>query len=114
MGFEVHGNGNRVAGRDYYENRSRPCPKCEQRFITQGMTICNNCRAHQEMLEARTKLTGLGVATLVVFGWLMGRRSESNVVTEPSDLLVLLLSSAGIVFSVVLVYMLAAEWLRNR
>jgi len=113
MEIDVKGNGNRVAGRDYYENRSKPCPKCEQRFITSSMSICNNCRSHEAMMAARTKLIGFVMGVFVVFGWLMQRRINAGITAAPEDLAGMLVTSVGIVLIAVALYVLVTEWFKR-
>lgn len=66
MSIEVNGNGNRVAGLNYYENPTlaltpeqlkqlapRKCPVCEQRLLGSDESSCNSCRSeeHARRLE---------------------------------------------------------------
>lgn len=65
MGMNVNGNGNRVAGRDYYENRSKPCCKCETRFVVSTRTVCNHC-LHQEQVEKNKSLAMILLAAFIL------------------------------------------------
>lgn len=113
MGIEVKGNGNRVAGNDYYELKIKFCPRCEMRGLNQGMNVCNHCRSHEAMLEARTKLVGFFMGVFVVFGWLMQRRIDSGVAMAPGELGGMLVTAVGVVLIAVCVYMLVVEWFKR-
>ncbi|NPE59266.1 hypothetical protein HLB27_06565 [Dickeya dadantii] len=53
--FNVGGNNNRVAGRDYHEHQYLilPCPYCEQRYLSPGRTCCRHCEEQFEELKRR-------------------------------------------------------------
>jgi len=68
--IQVEGSNNRVAGRDYYENQIKPCPKCEQRVIDRDKNICNHCTQQEREQFAHGAMLLLGICVLFVFSWL--------------------------------------------
>lgn len=113
MGIEVKGNGNRVAGNNYYEFKIKACPRCELRVIDPQREICNHCRSHEAMMEARTKLVGFVMGVFVVFGWLLQRRIDAGVATAPGELGGMLVTAVGVVLITVCMYMLVVEWFKR-
>lgn len=114
MRIDVNGNGNRVAGQNYYELRIKSCPCCELRVIDPDRDICNHCRNEIAAQEARTKMSGFALAVLVVFGWLMQRRIESSASTDLGDLGYMLAAAVGVVLLAICAYVLALAWFRSR
>lgn len=101
MGIQVEGSNNRVAGRDYYENQIKPCPRCEVRVIDRGMSICNHCTKEERDEKARGQMTLFGLGVLFIFGWLHGWRSERGLPAGIGGLAESLAMSFGIAIAVV-------------
>ncbi|HBN8473967.1 TPA: hypothetical protein L4942_003503 [Pseudomonas aeruginosa] len=75
MKINVNGSHNRVAGRDYYESRIKPCPECEQRLIDPStQRICNHCEQirRDEATKGKVALCMVAMFALVphVHRWL--------------------------------------------
>lgn len=79
MDIQVEGSNNRVAGRDYYENQIKPCPKCEQRVIDRDKSICNHCTKEERAQLAHGVMLVLGICVLYVFSWLHDWRTERGL-----------------------------------
>ena len=96
MDIQVEGSNNRVAGRDYYENKIKPCPRCEVRVIDREKSICNHCTKEERDEKARGQMTLFGLGVLFIFGWLHGWRSERGLAPGIEGLAETLALSVGI------------------
>lgn len=78
MSIEVNGNGNRVAGRDYIENRTLPCPVCEVRQVESHRNMCRHC-GDEVIRKERNFRWGVGcVSALAVAGAYMKWKAPAD------------------------------------
>ena len=114
MGIDVKGNGNRVAGRDYYENQFKPCQQCETRFIETKRRICKHC----ENLERQEKYKFVGMAMLAAFFFILVNlhewRVERGSAVGLEGLIHSALGAAAIVFGGIFFYAFLKEWFARR
>lgn len=102
MGIQVEGSNNRVAGRDYYENQIKPCPRCEVRVIDRDRSMCNHCTKEEKELEARGLMLIFGLGGLFIFGWLYKWRTEHGLPPGIDGLVETFMLSIGITVAVAL------------
>ncbi|WP_420065961.1 hypothetical protein [Pectobacterium colocasium] len=57
MEFNINGDSNRVAGRDYHEHQYHiiPCPDCEKGYLSPGRRRCRHCDQELELIELQRK-----------------------------------------------------------
>lgn len=112
MDIQVEGSNNRVAGRDYYENQIKPCPRCEVRVIDRERDICNHCTKEEKEQIAQGILTTLGLGALFIFGWLLNWRTERGMPVGLEGLIETFALAIGIVIALasVLWFFLPLAW----
>lgn len=79
MTIEVKGNNNRVAGRDFYENQTRPCPSCEIRLVEQHKDMCRHCLNEKRQKEAKEQMTLAILGALFVSAFYMKWKQTPGV-----------------------------------
>lgn len=84
MSIEINGDGNRVAGRDFYENQTRPCPACEIRLVEQHRDMCRHCFEEQRQKEAKEHMTLAVLGALFVSGFYMKWKQTPGVPVDIS------------------------------
>jgi len=81
----IHGDNNRVAGRDYHEYSGKleltaeqlrmlgvvPCPRCEKRVIQVGSDLCNHCHREIRKEASHAILARYGAVALFLWGCLI-------------------------------------------
>lgn len=112
MDIQVDGSNNRVAGRDYYENQIKPCPRCEVRVIERDRCICNHCTKEEKEQQAHGLMMMFGLGVLFTFGWLLKWRSERGLEPGIEALTETFVLSIGIVISLasVIWFFLPLAW----
>ncbi|WP_312481061.1 hypothetical protein [Stutzerimonas nitrititolerans] len=122
MGIQVDGNNNRVAGRDYYENKIKPCPRCEIRVIDREKNVCNHCYSEERGMEAKGLLALFGICVWLVTSQLHEWRIERGLPVGIEGLMETMAISAGLVFGAAaliwfflpIAFEILAEWLKSR
>lgn len=112
MDIQVNGDGNRVAGRDYYELKLKPCPQCEIRVIEPDACICNHCRRQREEENAKAIISLIACALAAAFFGLLKLRSELGIDTRLEDIPGVVFVAALTVGTCCFVVWLIYEWLR--
>lgn len=114
MRMNVNGNGNRVAGGNYYENQSKPCCKCETRFVVSTRTVCNHC-LHQEQVEKNKSLAMILLAAFFfVFVNLHQWREERGTPPGLEGLVESAILTIGVLGFGCVALWLIKDWLSNR
>lgn len=114
MSINVNGDGNRVAGRDYYELPLKPCRQCEVRFVERDKPICNHCHRLNAEENAKGIASLFVMVTVAVFVWLLGWRDDHGLVTKMQDLPWVMLAAGVLVGSGALLLWLIGIWLKSR
>lgn len=78
MTIKVNGSGNRVAGRDYIENNTRPCPICEDRQVEQHRDMCRHCRDEMLRTERNFRWMVGGVSAFAIAGVYMKWKAPAD------------------------------------
>lgn len=111
MDIQVDGDNNRVAGRDYYEVRIKPCPYCQERLIEPEAAMCNRCHQQREEERARAFLVGGGMAllvlTMLIHGWLEELGFHPDFATA-------CIAASVVIGFCVFVVLIIREWLKYR
>lgn len=110
MGINVNGNGNRVAGRDYYEVRIRPCPVCEERLIEPDRSICRHCFDARQTEKVNEQLAFWGICTFIVWGFLLKFFEKREASTSLEFLGETFVWAGIIVFSCFLFFVWLVHW----
>lgn len=113
-GVLVNGNGNRVAGGNYYENQSKPCCKCEVRFVTADRTVCNHCTQQEQAEKAKQFGMILLAAMVFTFVNLHQWRQENGLAQGMEGFFSSLLLSLMLVFLGGLAVLWIKTWLSQR
>ncbi|WP_236233724.1 hypothetical protein [Pseudomonas tohonis] len=114
MSIHVNGNGNRVAGRDYIENRGpRPCPICEVRLIEEHRDMCRHCFEELQRKEADDRLRLWGWSIFIMTGVYLQFRTRHGATASIELLVESVVAGAAIVFFIYLLYHVILEWLRR-
>ncbi|MBK5142990.1 hypothetical protein I2494_04535 [Budviciaceae bacterium BWR-B9] len=51
-GFNIYGDNNRAAGRDYHEHAAPDvCPRCEDRLLSAGRVWCRHCEDEHNQIK---------------------------------------------------------------
>lgn len=111
MDIQVDGDNNRVAGRDYYELRIKPCPFCQERVIELEDVMCNRCRQQRQEDRARALLVGGGTALLVLT---ISINSGLEELGFHPDLSTSCIAASFVIGASVCVVTIIKEWLKYR